>query len=216
MPRAHHSSIRYGRFRYLLFADLYRLDGRVGWLEALYWYCRGEVFRFNVWFRLCAWTRGSPIMRYTLCPLARWVLARLKFRLGISIPPDTDIGPGFYIGHFGGIVVNGQCVIGRNCNISHGVTLGSANRGPRKGCPVIGDNVYLGPGSKIIGSVRVGDNAAVGANCVVTRDVPENAVVGGAPARVLSWKGSADYVERIDYDRLLTAPEDGHADRRRA
>jgi serine O-acetyltransferase len=92
-------------------------------------------------------------------------------------------------------------VIGRNCNISQGVTLGQANRGPRKGYPVIGDNVYIGPGAKVIGNVRVGSKVAIGANCVVTRDVPDNAVAVGIPGHVVSSERSAGYVQ---LDRLLT------------
>jgi serine O-acetyltransferase len=127
-------------------------------------------------------------------------LTHLTYKLGISIPYTTSIGSGFYIGHFGGIVVNEKSVIGRNCNISHGVTLGVANRGRNKGCPTIGDNVYIGPGAKIVGAVRVGSNVAIGANCVVTRDIPDGSVVVGVPGRVISHQGSAGYVCRTDYD----------------
>jgi serine O-acetyltransferase len=91
-------------------------------------------------------------------------------------------------------------VIGDNCNISQGVTIGEANRGPRKGTPVIGNNVYIGPGAKIIGAVHIGNNVAVGANCVVTRDVPDGAVVVGVPGRVISYEGSKGYIIRTDYD----------------
>lgn len=76
---------------------------------------------------------------------------------GISIPYNTRIGSGLYIGHFGGIVVNSEAVIGKNCNIHHGVTIGQANRGDKKGYPVIGDRVFIGPGAVvIIGKVKVG------------------------------------------------------------
>ncbi|MFC2064935.1 serine O-acetyltransferase [Chloroflexota bacterium] len=78
--------------------------------------------------------------------------------------------------------------------------MGKANRGEREGYPVIGDNVYIGPGAKIIGKVHVGNNVAIGANCVVTKDVPDNAVVAGVPGRVISMKGSEGYVENTDYE----------------
>ena len=99
-------------------------------------------------------------------------------RYGIDIPPSTQVGPGLYINHPGGIVVNSGSVIGANCNLSHEVTLGQANRGARAGLPVVGDGVYIGPGAKIVGAVRVGDDVAIGANAVVTSDVPDHAVVG--------------------------------------
>lgn len=62
-----------------------------------------------------------------------------------------------------------KCTIGRNCNISQGVTLGLANRGKNKGYPTLGDNIYLGPGAKIVGAVHIGNNVCIGANCVVTK-----------------------------------------------
>ena len=72
--------------------------------------------------------------------------------------------------------------------------MGAVYRGERMGTPVIGDNVYIGPGVKVIGGIRVDNNSAIWANCVVTRDVPENAVVVGIPGRVISFNDSAGYV----------------------
>jgi len=150
--------------------------------------------------RTCRFTHGHPVCRFVFYPIARRMLTHYTYKFGISIPFETTIGSGFYIGHFGGIVVNEGSVIGKNCNISHGVTLGEAQRGEKKGCPVVGDNVYIGPGAKIVGAVRVGNHAAIGANCVVTKDVPDHAVVVGIPGRVISEEGSAGYVNRTDYE----------------
>ena len=80
------------------------------------------------------------------------MLDHYKYKFGIGIPFITEIGPGFYVGHFGGIFVYPDSKIGRNCNLSQGVTIGNANRGKNKGYPTIGDNVYIGPGAKIIGA----------------------------------------------------------------
>ena len=129
--------------------------------------------------------------------LATLVHQRYSRRYGISIPFDTEIGEGLYIGHFGGIVVNYRARIGRDCNISHGVTLGQANRGARSGAPVIGDGVYIGPGAKVVGAVTIGNNVAIGANCVVTDDVPDNGVVAGVPGRVISDRGATAYVNNL-------------------
>ena len=115
---------------------------------------------------------------------------------GIQIPWGTHIGKGFYIGHFGTIVVNGGAVIGDNVNISQGVTIGQTNRGKRKGVPVIGNGVYIGPGAKVIGKVTIGNNVAIGANAVVTEDVPDNACVAGVPAKIVSMNGAEGYVNR--------------------
>jgi len=68
----------------------------------------------------------------------------------------------------------------------------------RPGVPTIGDNVYIGPGAKLFGAIVVGDNAAIGANCVVTHDVPENAVVVGIPGKVISYEGSQGYINNND------------------
>ncbi|MDF7806161.1 serine O-acetyltransferase, partial [Pontiellaceae bacterium B12219] len=160
----------------------------------------GEAYRYNFWMRTGYFLRQKKLTRYTLFPIARLILRHLSFQMGISIPLTTQIDSGFYIGHFGGIVVNGRSIIGKNCNISQGVTLGQANRGKNKGCPTIGDHVYIGPGAKIVGAVRVGNNVAIGANCVVTKDIPDNAVVVGIPGKVISYDGSAGYVNRTDYD----------------
>lgn len=88
-------------------------------------------------------------------------------------------------------------MIGENCNLSQGVTIGKANRDQEGGFPILGDRVYVGPGAKIFGSVRIGDDAAIGANAVVTKDVPAMGVVGGVPARLISDKGSVGYINKI-------------------
>jgi serine O-acetyltransferase len=152
------------------------------------------------------------VTRYLLDKSAAWrplyVLARLllrhyEYKFGISIDYRTEIGPGFYVGHFGTIVINGRARIGRNCNVSQGITIGVSNRGDRKGVPTIGDNVYIGPGAKLFGAIHVGDNVAVGANCVVTKDVPDSSVVVGVPGRVISQDGSKGYINKTGYDDIL-------------
>ena len=107
------------------------------------------------------------------------VFTHYKYKFGCASPHSTSIGRGLYIGHIQDIVINERAVIEDNSNISQGVTIGQANRGRRKGTPVIGSNVYIGPGAKIVGAVQVGDHVAIGANCVVTDDVPDYAVVVG-------------------------------------
>lgn len=99
---------------------------------------------------------------------------------GITIDVNSNIGPGFYIGHFGGIIVRGD--FGSQCSIGQGVTVGSKGAGKSDGWPVIGDNVYIGAGAKIIGSIKVGNDCVIGANAVVIRDVPGNSLAVGVPA----------------------------------
>jgi serine O-acetyltransferase len=187
-------------YRYLVLSDLYRLGESLTLATFLKRLFLGTSFQYLFWMRTCGYLRCHAVLKFALYPLARIMLRRVTFKFGISIPPTTKIGPGFLIGHFGAIVVNSDVTIGRNCNISQCVTLGKASRGKNKGAPVLGDNVYLGPGAKIVGAVRIGNNVAVGANCVVTKDVPDDAVVVGVPGKVISYRGSAGYINRTGYD----------------
>ena len=190
-------------YKELIYGDLYRITRKANVAALIREVFINPSFQYNFWLRTTLYTRSHTLLRYFAYPISRFILSRLKYKLGISIPYYTSIGAGFYIGHFGGIVVNGNSTIGKNCNISPGVTLGMANRGRNKGYPRLGDNVYIAPGAKIIGAVNIGNNVAIGANSVVTSDVPDNAVVVGIPARIISYEGSIGYVDNIDYDTLI-------------
>ena len=113
---------------------------------------------------------------------------------GIQIPFETKIGKGFYIGHYGMLVIHGDAVIGDYCDISAGVVIGTSGRGENRGIPLIGNYVYIGVGAKVIGKITIGNSAAIGANAVVTKDVPENAVVAGIPAKIINYNGSKDFI----------------------
>ncbi len=175
--------MKFSKYIFLLRSDLYRYSGNANLPSFLFTFMLEPGFKYSFWMRSCAYLKLHPIFRYFLFPLAWLILAHYEYKYGISISYRTQIGSGLYIGHFGGIVINKNVVVGKNCNISHQVTLGKANRGVKKGYPVIGDNVYLGPGAKVIGNVKIGNNVAVGANCVVTKDIPDNGVVVGIPGK---------------------------------
>lgn len=185
----------------LVASDLYRHAGRADGRTFCQYLFASPGFKYSFWFRLAAWTSSHRSTPGCLSFLSGLMKHHLSIKYGISIPRTTQIGPGFYIGHFGGIVVHGSCRIGRDCNISQGVTLGQTNRGPKMGVPVIGDRVYIGPGAKVLGGVRIGSDVAIGANAVVVDDVPDHAVVVGVPARVVSYAGSVGYVNRTDYPK---------------
>jgi serine O-acetyltransferase len=192
--------MRFNEYRFLVRSDLYRYAGKVGVAPFLKYMRINPCFKYSFWLRTCAFFEQSEMWCHGIFVIiARTILRHYTYKYGISIPYSTKIGSGFVIGHFGGIVVSNRAVIGKNCTIAHGVTVGKANRGKNKGYPTIRDNVYIGPGAKIVGKVRVGDNVAIGANCVVTKDVPDNAVVVGVPGKVISYNGSKDYVKRTDY-----------------
>lgn len=105
------------------------------------------------------------------------LLRRYRILYGIQISYKTKIGYGLYIGHFGNIVVNENTCIGNNCNIAQGVTIGQVNRGQKKGCPTIGDNVWIGANAVIVGKISIGSNVLIAPNSYVNFDVPANSLV---------------------------------------
>jgi len=136
-----------------------------------------------------------------------WPLTALAQKLieiisGISLPAECEIGEGLYIGHYGSIILAPQCRIGHNCSLAQNVTIGVAGSGEQRGAPVIGNRVFIGAHSVIVGRVTVGDDAVVCAGSVVVRAVPARAVVMGNPARVVSYEGSFEYVlyDSMDVD----------------
>lgn len=101
-----------------------------------------------------------------------------------SIPPSTSIGENTKFAYGGiGIVIHGRAVIGANCIIGQGITIGGKSK--KRKVPIIGNNVYLSAGCRILGPVTIGDNVIVGANAVVVKDVPSNTIVGGVPATII-------------------------------
>jgi len=138
--------------------------------------------------------RPPPVIRQVVMALYHVWWKGVEVTTGISISPDCRIGPGLYIGHFGQIILHSDVVMGENCNISQGVTLGLARRDGQWGVPTVGDRVYIAPGAKVIGPIHLADGTVVGANSVLTRSTEENQIVAGVPAKVISDKGSADFI----------------------
>jgi len=107
--------------------------------------------------------------------------------LGVELPCEASIGRRLVIEHVGGIVVSGDAVLGDDCVIRNGVTIGLRHRGVA-GSPRIGDRVDIGAGAKLLGPIHIGDDCAIGANAVVLCDVPSRSIAVGIPARVLPRK----------------------------
>lgn len=182
---------------WLLGCDLYRYAGRKSIAAFTRHFLFTPGYKYTVWMRGCGYLRTKSWAKVLLLyPLAKLMLLRCRYKYGIAIPEYTQIGPGFYINRFGGIMVNGDSVIGANCNLTHGAMLGQANRGARAGSPILGDRVFVAAGAKIVGRVSIGNDCVIGANAVVTKDLPCSAVAGGIPAAVISLDGSAGYVNR--------------------
>ncbi len=110
----------------------------------------------------------------------------------IQIPARTQIGEGFYIGHLGRVLINPDAIIGKNFNVSTGVTIGVENRGKRKGTPVIGDNVWVGVNSVIVGNVKIGNDVLIAPLTFVNFDVPDHSVVIGNPGRIIPKENATE------------------------
>ncbi len=138
------------------------------------------VFRFGSW---CNRLR-IPILSQLLRLIYFFMFKFVEITAGISISAEANIGKGFYIGHFGQIFINSDVIIGENCSIGQGVTIGTLGLG-KIGSPKIGNNVYIGAGAKVLGDIRIGNNVIIGANAVVIKDAADNVTLVGIPARVV-------------------------------
>lgn len=108
-------------------------------------------------------------------------LKRISRKTMIQIPAKTQIGEGFYIGHTGRIIINENAILGKNINIATGVTIGQENRGKRKGCPTIGNEVWIGTNAVVVGKINIGNNVLIAPNSYVNFDIPDNSIVMGNP-----------------------------------
>lgn len=135
------------------------------------------VYRFGRW----RYGVRPAIVRKPLSLLYRIAYKWVQIVTGIELPCEAVVGRNFVIDHFGGIVVSGYAVFGDNCRIRNGVVVGLA-RTDDPCAPIIGNNVDIGAGAKVLGRIRIGNNVLIGANAVVVRDVPDNSVAVGVPA----------------------------------
>jgi serine O-acetyltransferase len=140
-----------------------------------------------IWYRFgsAAWRTRIPILRQLLqfIYLLFWPLIRLYS--GVQILPTTQIGPGIVILHYGGVVIAEDVRIGENCLLHHNVSIVTMRN--RKGAQ-IGNNFYAGVGIIIIGTITIEDNVIAGAGCIITKSVPQNAVVAGIPAKIIRFR----------------------------
>ena len=165
--------------------DLQRVDttGKVNIIIFFRYLITNHSFKVCFYFRLTQFlSKRSKWMFYLFLFLYR----RVQIRYGIQLPHQTIVGKGLQFSHYSAIVINSDAVIGDFLTIFQGCTIGSV-RG--KGAPKIGNNCVFFAGSKIIGNVSIGNNVIVAANAVVVKDIPDNAVVGGIPAKILNFNG---------------------------
>ena len=136
--------------------------------------------RMMLWFRIAQWGRqnGVPAIPGVMF---RWIIRRF----GTEISLDAPIGGGLYIAHPVGVTLFPRSM-GENCSVIAAVTIGMRNIHE---FPAIGDNVFIGTGARLLGDIEVGNDARIGANCVVVKDVPDGATVVGVPGKVISIYG---------------------------
>lgn len=116
---------------------------------------------------------------------ARYVSQRAVRRTGIEIHPGAQIGKGLFIDHGNGVIIGETTIIGDNCTLYQGVTLGGTGKEHGKRHPTLGNNVMVGAGAKVLGSCTIGDNSKIGAGSVVLSEVPPGSTVVGVPGRVV-------------------------------
>ena len=151
-----------------------------------------KIIGDNIWkwerqLRKCEYyyNTGKSLQYY----ISKYFFNKLSIKLGFSIPLNV-FDSGLSIAHYGTIVVNSNAKIGKNCRIQECVTIGATNGNSQS--PVLGDNVFIGSGARIIGNIEIGSNTAIGANAVVVKSFKDgNCTIGGVPAKIISNNTSA-------------------------
>ena len=192
----------------ILRADVYRYRGKADTRAFVSSYLHDPGFRFTYYLRKVSFyssrKKSLAIFNYIY---NRILLHHYRFKYGFDISPTTSIGPGLYIGHFGGVVISPYAVLGSNINIAQGVTIGAASRGPRTGAPTLEDRVWVGANAIIVGKVTIGREALIAPGAYVNFDVPPESVVLGNPGKVVSNSGSRGYVNRTMDDLQNDGPD---------
>jgi len=117
--------------------------------------------------------------------IARIISQTTRFFTGIEIHPGAKIGQRFFIDHGMGVVIGETSIIGNDCTLYHGVTLGGTTWKKGKRHPTLGDNVVIGAGAKVLGPIMIGKNSKIGSNAVVVSDIPEDSTAVGIPAKII-------------------------------
>ncbi len=139
-------------------------------------YANQKMPVFQKYYRLSQMSKSKLFKKIYHILFAFW---RRVYKVEFS--DTTQIGPGFYVGHPYGITINPDAVLGSNINIHKGVTIGQENRGKRKGVPTIGNDVWIGINSTIVGNITIGDDVLIAPNSYVNCDIPSHSIVIGNP-----------------------------------
>jgi len=180
----------YKELKYLIRGDFKRLSESNSIGTYIRFLATNPSFKMTFWFRIGSYLKEKHNLFFRiLYHIVYFIHKHNQYVTGIQFAFGTSIGKGLFFGHFSCTGIDRNAIIGDDLTIFHGVTIGSVRGKGDHGEPVIGNNVVLGPGCKIFGNIRIGNNVFVGANAVVVKDVPDNAVVGGIPAKILSMDG---------------------------
>lgn len=132
--------------------------------------------------------------------VARMISQWARYKTGIEIHPGATIGKGLFIDHGMGVVIGETAVIGDNCLLYQGVTLGGTGKDKGKRHPTLGNNVLVGAGAKVLGPFTVGNNVKIAANAVVLNAIPDDCTAVGVPARVVRRKGEKVNAHKVTQD----------------
>ena len=181
--------MKFAEFKECCSGDLHRFRGRSGVRSGCEAFLRYRGFRIVFLMRIAHFLRWHRFGKY-ISPVVIQLYYWAQTLYNTQISYGSNIGPGLYIPHTGGIVINPAAKIGERCYLAHNVTIGKVHAGDKAGVPDIGDDVFLGVGSVILGKIKIGNNVAIGANSVVVTDLPDNCFAAGVPAKVISNTGA--------------------------
>ncbi len=168
-------------YKDLLKSDYLRYSNDLSFIGRFKTYKMKPGYAWSYWYRKLCYQSSVSYLK-PLAFFTRLHFHNVSVKYGIDIPSHIhQIGSGFMIDHFSCIVIHTDAIIGSNVTIRQGSVIGTNGRG----VPVIEDGVDIGAGAAVIGPITVGKNAVIGANAVVTHDVPANAVVAGNPAKII-------------------------------
>jgi serine O-acetyltransferase len=158
-----------------------------------------KAFREPGFFYIYLIRKANIYSKYSILGIFYRILHRkYSYKFGFDIAVSTKIGKGFFIGHFGNVVVSPKAIIGDYCNLSQGVTIGRISVGSKMGTPIIGNKVWFGAGCIVVGGITIGDNVLIGPGAFVNFDVPSNSIVIGNPGKIIAKENpTAGYIENI-------------------
>lgn len=169
-------------------ADLYRQEGLIG----VSGFLKGIMipgFRYTYIHRKSEKYKNN----FFLSVIYRFLKRRYKRKYGFEISAGAEIGDGFYMSSHSGHIIIGPIKIGNYCSINHCVTIGRSYKNGKIGRPVLGDFVWVGTGAVIVGDIKIGNRVLIAPNAFVNINVPDNSLVIGNPAKIISKENPVKY-----------------------